>query len=209
MRARECPHKSCDPDDPDGCGEEDECQGVSFKLQERSLYIRNYIGEDTIFKVKSSLDECAKGPKARLPVHVFINSSGGAAYAAFALYDLFKNAPFPVHTYCLAECYSAGLIVFLGGTVRLMYPNSYLVFHEATYHDFMEPTFQERDAKKHADHMKKINERLVGLYCANSTLNKETLVSYFYSEHMLFAEEAVAAGLATKIFQKKSRKKSS
>ena len=207
-RARGYPRKKCDHD-LDGCkDEEGERSVVSFKTEERSLHIRGFIGEETIFKVKSALDAYAKGARGRLPVRVFINSDGGAISASFAIYDLFKNASFPVHTYCLGECYSGGLVIFLGGMARLMYPNSYIVFHEATYHDFMEATFQELDAKKHAGHIQKYNERVLMLFCENSTLNKETLASYLYSAHMMFPEEAVAAGIATKIFKKKSRKKS-
>jgi|GEM_PF-3311228 ATP-dependent Clp protease protease subunit len=196
--------------------DEDECDcmdekrsSVLYREKERHIYIEGSLETEMVFKIKTLMIDLANGENGRKPVHVFICSHGGVLDVALAVHDLLAGASFPVYTYCAGGCCSGAVIVFLAGVKRFMYPNSYLMFHETTYSNYGQDIFQERDARMIYEQMRRYNERIVDLITSRSVLEKDNVARMFHREYLMFPEEAVAAGLATKIFQKKSRKKSS
>jgi ATP-dependent Clp protease protease subunit len=176
---------------------------VSVNTKERTIDIRGEICSKMIFDVKEALEKFASDSRAA--VRVFMNSPGGEVHAGLAIHDLLKNAPFSVTTICVGECYSAGLIMFLGGTKRMMYPNSYIAFHESTYSGGSLAGFQEKNADIMANSIKKLNKIMKGIIKDNSSLTEEEIPPLFYGETIFTAEEALTNGLATEIIGRKKQ----
>lgn len=74
---------------------------------------------------------------------LYINSSGGDLYQAFALIDIMKGSRFPIRTIGLGSIMSAAFLIFASGTkgLRFIAPNTGIMCHqfsdaqEGKYHD--------------------------------------------------------------------------
>lgn len=172
---------------------------VSLNKKKRTIDVIGDICQEMIFEIKNALDELASSGQNE--AKIYINSSGGDAHAGLAIYDLFKSAPFTVITVCIGECYSAGLIIFLGGDERIMYPNSYLTLHELTLGRVSMEDLQEKDIDTLSNSVKKLNKLMIGIIKKNCSLDPEKIRALYYSETMFVADEALECGLCTKIIE--------
>lgn len=65
-------------------------------------------------------------------LQVIINSPGGDLNAAFAVIDIMKGCPIPVHTVGLGQIASAGFMMFIAGKKgeRILTPNTSIMSHQ-------------------------------------------------------------------------------
>lgn len=66
---------------------------------------------------------------------LIINSPGGHVNDAFAILDIMKGSPLPVHTVGLGQIASCGLIIFMGGARghRILTPNTCILSHQYSW----------------------------------------------------------------------------
>lgn len=135
----------------------------------------------------------------REPIRLFINSNGGNAYDALALFDIIKQSKTPVHTIAIGWCMSAGLWIFMAGQERYVGEHATLMFHDVAgwVSDKTEGIKQEYEEAR----------RLAKMYCESITdvsmVKQETLDDYITrkAEWFIPAEEAIKLKIADKYYK--------
>lgn len=61
---------------------------------------------------------------------LIINSSGGEVASAWAIIDMMRGSPLPVHTLGLGTIASCGLFTFMAGAHRIVTPNTSIMSHQ-------------------------------------------------------------------------------
>ena len=134
----------------------------------------------------------------REPIYVYINSNGGNAYDALAIYDVIQHSKTPVYTVALGWCMSAGLWIFMAGNTRLVGEHATLMFHDVTSWATGK-TEQVKQELKEA-------QRLARMYCNaitdTSKVTQEMLDDYIMrkAEWYIPAEEAIKLKIANKYY---------
>ena len=90
--------------------------------------IINWKMADMVFNTLTDFETKGKNPAK--PVSVLINSEGGDILAGFKIYDHMRHYSTPYITIAAGIGCSAGLIIYMAGDRRLMFPHAVLRFHE-------------------------------------------------------------------------------
>lgn len=130
---------------------------------------------------------------------LYINSTGGDLYQAFALIDVMKNTAIPIRTIGIGSIMSAAFLIFASGTKgsRYIASNTGIMCHQfsegadSKYHDLKA---QIREADLCNDRMLKILMAATG---KNASVVKKTLLNP--TDVYLTAHEAVNIGIADHI----------
>ena len=135
---------------------------------------------------------------------LYINSTGGDLYSAFALIDVMKNSIHPIRTIGVGAVMSAGFLIFSAGTKGLRYagPNTSFMCHQ--YSDNIYGKHHDIKASiKDGDLM---NSKMVNLLVENSNLTASKVKAKLLnaSDVYLTASELLDLGIADHIFTKKS-----
>lgn len=104
-------------------------------LEERRLYINGVIDDETVTDIGYHIlryNRLDKGLKSeeRQAITLYINTDGGALYAANSLISLIESSSTPVHTVNLGRCFSAGFLIFIAGKKRYSLDNGIFLLHE-------------------------------------------------------------------------------
>ena len=91
---------------------------------------RNVINKIMDINYDDDIQEAEVRDWVREPIHLFINTNGGSAYDALAIYDAISRSNTPVYTIALGKCMSAGLLIFMGGKERFVGEHATLMFHD-------------------------------------------------------------------------------
>jgi ATP-dependent Clp protease, protease subunit len=169
---------------------------INNKLLESSIhYLFGEIDEENISEcVKWILYENLESKDKVLTL--YINSTGGNLYEAFALIDVMKNSHHPIRTIALGSTMSAAFLIFASGTrgERYAAKNTSFMCHQFSesmsdkYHD-LKATMKENDI---------CNEKMVNILreatsLAPSVIKKKLLPP---SDVYLTAQECVELGIA-------------
>jgi ATP-dependent Clp protease protease subunit len=128
---------------------------------------------------------------------LYINSTGGDLYAAFALIDVMKSSQHPIRTIAVGSAMSAAFLIFASGHERHVGKNTSLMCHqfsdstEGKYHD-IKATMKDNELCN--TKMVDILKEATGL--APSIIKKKLLPA---SDVYLTAEEAIELGVADQI----------
>lgn len=131
---------------------------------------------------------------------LYINSSGGGLYDAFALIDVMRRSAYPISTIGIGYVASAAFLIFAAGTKshRYISENTSILSHQFSgdssgkYHDMV-------SAMKENDH---VNDRMAVLLNEFTGLPVKTVKSKLLppSDVWLTPGEAVKLGIADHIF---------
>lgn len=167
-------------------------------LEEHVHFLTGEIDEDNI-------NDCIKwityenlDPKEKI-LTLYINSTGGSLYDAFALVDIIKHSKHTVRTIAIGSAMSAAFLIFVSGSSgeRYVAKNTSLMCHQFTesmdnkYHD-LKATMKENDICN--EKMVSILREATGL--APSIIKKKLLPP---SDVYLTADEALELGVADRI----------
>lgn len=172
---------------------------IDVKLLENSVhFLTGEIDEDNInecikWLIYENLDSKAK------VLTLYINSTGGDLYSAFALIDIMNNSTHPVRTIAVGAAMSAAFLIFASGDKgeRYVGKNASLMCHqfsdstEGKYHD-IKATMKDNELSN--QRMVDILKAATGL--APSVVKKKLLPA---SDVYLTPEEAVELGIADNI----------
>ena len=128
---------------------------------------------------------------------LYINSTGGDLYSAFALIDIMRNSNHSIRTVAVGAAMSAAFLIFASGHERHVGKNTALMCHqfsdssEGKYHD-IKATMKDNEASNQK--MVDILREATGLTA--SVVKKKLLPA---SDVYLTAEEAVELKIADKI----------
>jgi ATP-dependent Clp protease protease subunit len=126
---------------------------IDIKLLENSVhYLNGEIEESNISEcIKWLIYENLETSKDKV-LTLYINSTGGNLYEAFALIDIMRNSHHAVRTIAIGSCMSAAFMIFVSGTEGERYTakNTSFMCHQFSesmdnkYHD-LKATMREND----------------------------------------------------------------
>jgi ATP-dependent Clp protease protease subunit len=91
------------------------------------------------------------------PIILHINTEGGDAHAAFAIYDVMRSIRSPIVTIAMGLCASGGLIIFAGGDKRFAFPLTTFFYHEPVG---VTQTLNTRSAKDNHEQYVRVQENM-------------------------------------------------
>jgi ATP-dependent Clp protease protease subunit len=135
-------------------------------------------------------------------IQFYINSPGGAVHAGLGIIDTMKFLRCDVATTCIGMAASMGACLLAAGTKgkRFVLPNAQVMLHQPLIGGVMQGP--ATDLGIEAAHMIRLRDRLYKLmsdYCGKP---QETIHRDFDRNKWLFAEEAVAYGVADRVLDR-------
>ncbi|MBL5820746.1 ATP-dependent Clp protease proteolytic subunit [Serratia marcescens] len=167
-------------------------------LRDRIMFLNGEVNDDVAEMLCAQLLFLeAENPEK--PIHLYINSPGGAITSGLAIYDTMQYIRAPVHTLCMGTARSMGSFLLMAGEPghRMALPNASLHVHQPL------GGFQGQatDILIHAEEMKRTKDRVIRLYAQHCGLSDETVEQALDRDRFMTADEAAAWGLIDKVLR--------
>lgn len=169
-------------------------------LRDRIVFLNGEVNDDVAEMLCAQLLFLeAENPEK--PIHLYINSPGGAITSGLAIYDAMQYLRAPVHTLCMGTARSMGSFLLMAGEPghRMALPNASLHVHQPL------GGFQGQasDILIHAEEMKRTKDRVIRLYAQHCGLNEEEVERVLDRDRFMTADEAAAWGLIDKVLRER------
>ena len=154
--------------------------------------VRSMDGEVRKSKVKYA--EARIDPK---PILLHLTTLGGLVHAALAVVDCISTMRVPVHTIITGYVASAGTLISLAGTKRLITANAFMMIHE------IRSGFWGRysDARVEHENLTKLMEHVTKYYVENTKITREKLTEMLRTDTDLTPAEALELGLVDEVLK--------
>lgn len=167
-------------------------------LRDRIVFLNGEVNDDVAEMLCAQLLFLeAENPEK--PVHLYINSPGGAITSGLAIYDTMQYIRAPVHTLCMGTARSMGSFLLMAGEPghRMALPNASLHVHQPL------GGFQGQasDILNQAEEMKRTKDRVIRLYAQHCGLNEEEVERVLDRDRFMTADEAAAWGLIDRVLR--------
>lgn len=167
-------------------------------LRDRIVFLNGEVNDDVAEMLCAQLLFLeAENPEK--PIHLYINSPGGAITSGLAIYDTMQYIRAPVHTLCMGTARSMGSFLLMAGESghRMALPNASLHVHQPL------GGFQGQasDILIHAEEMKRTKDRVIRLYAQHCGLNEEEVERVLDRDRFMTADEAAAWGLIDRVLR--------
>lgn len=135
-------------------------------------------------------------------VYLYINSPGGSVSAGMGIYDTMQSIKPDVSTIGIGLNASMGQFLLTGGAPkkRFLLPNTKVLMHQPLVDGL---GGQTTDILIHAKDMENTRENLFRIIAKHSGQSYETVLKDGERDNIMTAEQAIAYGLADKIYEKK------
>lgn len=172
----------------------------TFFYKNNTHFLYGEIDEESIKKTIQWITYENMNESEEKVLTLYINSSGGDLYEAFALIDTMKASKYEVRTIGLGKIMSAAFLIFCSGTKgqRFIGKNTGIMCHQ--HHDNIDGKYHDlRASMKEGEHC---NERMLDILKECSFLDTKTIRSKLMnsSDVYLKSDELVTYGLADQIF---------
>ena len=131
------------------------------------------------------------------PIHLYINSPGGDAYAGFAIYDAMQMVDAPVYTYAVGMTASMGTILLAAGAKdhRYALPHATIHMHPASsgaqgYTDNVRIALREQE---------RVSTQMFYLLSKHTGRNWQEIEQHFIRDRWLHALDAQTFGLIDQV----------
>jgi ATP-dependent Clp protease protease subunit len=116
----------------------------SLLLRERIVFLGTAVDDQVANLIVAQL-LYLENQDAEKPIHLYINSPGGQAYAGMAIYDAMQAVQPEVSTICVGMGMSAAAMILAGGAAgkRLALPSSKIMIHQGSAGSQGQPTDME------------------------------------------------------------------
>ncbi|HHK8039237.1 TPA: ATP-dependent Clp protease proteolytic subunit [Serratia marcescens] len=167
-------------------------------LRDRIVFLNGEVNDDVAEMLCAQLLFLeAENPEK--PVHLYINSPGGAITSGLAIYDTMQYIRAPVHTLCMGTARSMGSFLLMAGEPghRMALPNASLHVHQPL------GGFQGQasDILIQAEEMKRTKDRVIRLYAQHCGLSEEEVERVLDRDRFMTADEAAAWGLIDRVLR--------
>ncbi|MGY3349003.1 ATP-dependent Clp protease proteolytic subunit [Serratia marcescens] len=169
-------------------------------LRDRIVFLNGEVNDDVAEMLCAQLLFLeAENPEK--PIHLYINSPGGAITSGLAIYDTMQYIRAPVHTLCMGTARSMGSFLLMAGEPghRMALPNASLHVHQPL------GGFQGQasDILIHAEEMKRTKDRVIRLYAQHCGLSYEEVERVLDRDRFMTADEAAAWGLIDRVLRER------
>lgn len=132
----------------------------------------------------------------RVPIKLFIDSSGGDLTSALMMADAITLSKTPVYTINMGTAYSGGLLVFVTGHKRYSFPSASFLFHEGS------TSLDSIDAgkfKNYAGYYSNLIDRMKNYIIKNTKVDEELYKEKSRDDWWFFVDEAIELGFCDEI----------
>jgi len=173
---------------------------IDLRLLENSVYyLTGEIDEDTVTPIVRWIMYENLEAKDDKTLTLYINSTGGDLYQAFALIDVMKQSRHTISTVAIGACMSAAFLIFSSGTKgwRFAARNTSFMCHQ--YSDNL--SGKHHDLKATMKEGEIYNQRMIDLLREATGLAPSKIRSKLLpaSDVYLTSEEAIELGIADKL----------
>ncbi|XP_051145689.1 ATP-dependent Clp protease proteolytic subunit 2, mitochondrial-like [Andrographis paniculata] len=169
-------------------------------LKERIICINGPISDDTAHVVVAQL-LFLESENPSKPIHVYLNSPGGAVTAGLAIYDSMQYIRSPVHTICLGQAASMASLLLAAGTKgeRRALPNATIMIHQPSggY------SGQAKDMTIHTKQILRVWDSLNALYSKHTGQSVEVVQENMDRDHFMTPEEAKKFGIIDEVIDER------
>jgi len=167
--------------------------------KEGILFITGDINEETTQEAMEWIQyQNLTKSKSKKKLTLYINSSGGNLYDAFALIDIMRASKLPVDTVGIGAVMSAAFLIFVCGRKRYISPNTSIMCHE----------YSETVEGKHHDIISSMKEaelcnaKMLDILVSQCSLTDEQVAEELLNptDIYLTPEELLAIGGADEIY---------
>lgn len=135
---------------------------------------------------------------SREPIHLHIQSNGGAVLDALALVDVMKNSITPIYTYADGYVYSAAVYIFVSGYKRFANKHSWFLLHN------MKTKLGNYTTQNISDNLEWLNmleKQTADILLENTKISQKQLqkINTNNLEYLFTAEQAVSDGVVDEI----------
>ena len=135
-------------------------------------------------------------------IAMYINSPGGVVSSGLSIYDTMQYIKPKVSTLVIGQAASMGSLLLTGGEkgMRFALPNAEVMVHQPS------GGFQGQatDILIHAEHTRKLKERLNAIYVKHTGQDLKVVVDALERDNFMSAEEAKEWGLIDEILTKRT-----
>lgn len=165
-------------------------------LRERIIFLNGEVNDAIAALICSQL-LFLEAENPNKPVHLYINSPGGAITSGMAIYDTMHYIHAPVHTLCMGTARSMGSFLLMAGEpgCRAALPNASLHVHQPL------GGFQGQasDIFIQAEEMRKTKQRVIEFYAHHCGRSLEDVEKTLDRDRFMDPQEALEWGLIDKI----------
>ena len=132
----------------------------------------------------------------RVPIKLFIDSSGGDLTSALMMADAITLSKTPVYTINMGTAYSGGLLVFITGHKRYSFPSASFLFHEGS------TSLGSIDAgkfKNYAGYYNNLINKMKNYIIKNTKVDEELYKEKSRDDFWFFVDEAIELGFCDEI----------
>lgn len=156
---------------------------------------------------QDNIDDCIKwilsentiSDNSDSPLILYINSTGGDLYSAFALIDIMRSTSRPIHTHGIGAVMSAAFLIFACGARGHRYAHKNCGFMIHQYTGTVEG--KHHDLKASMKEMEQSNTRMISILKDATGMASNKIKSTFLPPSDVFftADEVVALGIADSV----------
>lgn len=128
-------------------------------------------------------------------INVRINSPGGSAFDAFAIFNALRNHEARIVAHVDGLAASAASVIMLAGDETRIAKNGYVMIHEASSGAWGPAGY----LRKQADLLEKLNGTIADTYAGKTKKSRTEMLAMMSEETWFTADEAKAAGLVDSI----------
>ncbi|KAL1553534.1 ATP-dependent Clp protease proteolytic subunit 2, mitochondrial [Salvia divinorum] len=169
-------------------------------LKERIICINGPISDDTAHVVVAQLLFLESENPAK-PIHMYLNSPGGAVTAGLAIYDTMQYIRSPINTICLGQAASMASLLLAAGAKgeRRSLPNATIMIHQPSggY------SGQAKDISIHTKQIIRVWDSLNALYVKHTGQSLEVIQTNMDRDYFMTAEEAKEFGIIDEVINER------
>ena len=176
------------------------------KPKARNLYLPEQVNQESMNKLTKAIidintsDEYLKklygindieyNPK---PIHIYIDSYGGAVYQCFGLLGVMDKSATPIHTIVTGAAMSCGFMILISGHKRFGYAHSTPLYHQVSSGFYG----KIKDMEEHLEESKRLQKKIEDLTLERTAISKKKLAQILKNkiDWYMSAEEALSLGV--------------
>ncbi|CAA3009389.1 ATP-dependent Clp protease proteolytic subunit 2, mitochondrial-like [Olea europaea subsp. europaea] len=169
-------------------------------LKERIICINGPISDDTAHVVVAQL-LFLESENPSKPIHMYLNSPGGAVTAGLAIYDTMQYIRSPINTTCLGQAASMASLLLAAGAKgeRRCLPNATIMIHQPSggY------SGQAEDMKIHTKQIVRVWDALNALYSKHTGQPIEVIQKNMDRDYFMTPEESKDFGIIDEVIDQR------
>jgi len=177
---------------------------TGVECDENKIYFYSQVGDKEVLELNRAIKRLDKemqmvGITFNIPpppIELHIQSEGGSAFAGIAAYDCIRASKTPVHTYIDGCAASAATLLFLAGSKRNLYRNSFMLIHQVSA-SILGGKYEE--FKDELKNQEKLMHTIKKIYLETGKLSEEELTELMKHDLWLDSETILQNGFADEL----------